>query len=355
MTSNGITIQNPLISKKNWKDKISNYFQIGGIETSVLDNGPGRGVRIAWINTGSGLRYKLVLDRTMDIADSFYNQHCLSWINHTGVVPANYALNQGIEWLKGFGGGLMVTCGLSHIGGPESDEYGNRGLHGRISNQPAEIISIIQPDPLKDQFEMSITGIIKESSIFGPNLVLKRTISSILGEAKIRIHDEVTNNGNETVPHMILYHCNFGWPLVDEGAFIYWDGKWQPGGSLLDNEIFHEDGNYRSCLQPIDKHKGKGEAVAFIDIIPDESRMCICGLRNPELNIDLKIKFNKSQLPWLTNWQHWGKNEYVTGLEPGTNPPIGQIRARKEGNLIYLKPGECRMYDLEIELDSITD
>ena len=57
-----------------WSDKVSNVAQVGGIETSVLDNGLGRGVRIAWINTGSGLRCKVVIDRAMDIADTFYNQ-----------------------------------------------------------------------------------------------------------------------------------------------------------------------------------------------------------------------------------------------------------------------------------------
>ena len=28
-----------------WSDKVSNVAQVGGIETSVLDNGPGKGVR----------------------------------------------------------------------------------------------------------------------------------------------------------------------------------------------------------------------------------------------------------------------------------------------------------------------
>ena len=56
---------------QNWKHTLSNSQQLGGIETSVLDNGAGRGVRIAWINTGTGLRYKVVLDRGMDILDAF--------------------------------------------------------------------------------------------------------------------------------------------------------------------------------------------------------------------------------------------------------------------------------------------
>jgi len=105
-----------------WKNKISNHVQLGGIETSVIDNGPGKGVRIAWINTGTGLRYKVVIDRAMDIADAFYNQHSLAWISHTGIKLPEPSFNHGLEWLGTFGGGLLVTCGLTHAGGPEKDE-----------------------------------------------------------------------------------------------------------------------------------------------------------------------------------------------------------------------------------------
>ena len=72
-----------------WLNKISNPAQLGGIEISVLDNGAGRGTRIAWINTGTGFRYKVVIDRAMDIADAFYNQHSLTWLSHVGLHRLN--------------------------------------------------------------------------------------------------------------------------------------------------------------------------------------------------------------------------------------------------------------------------
>ena len=136
-----------LKSLPQWDGKISNHAQVGGIETSVLDNGPGRGTRIAWINTGTGLRYKIVIDRAMDIADAFFNQYSLTWLSNSGITPPQPFSDKGIDWLRTFGGGLVTTCGLSHVGGPEKDEHGERGLHGEISNTPAEIESIIQPDP----------------------------------------------------------------------------------------------------------------------------------------------------------------------------------------------------------------
>ncbi len=50
-----------------------------------MDSGLGRGVRVAWINTGSELRHKVVLDRAMDIADAFHNQHSLAWLSNLGI------------------------------------------------------------------------------------------------------------------------------------------------------------------------------------------------------------------------------------------------------------------------------
>ena len=73
-------------------------------------------------------------------------------------------------------------------------------------------------------------------------------------------------------------------------------------------------------------------------------------MHNSQIGIALAIRFQKRQLPWLTNWQHWDKGEYVTGLEPGSNRPIGQAKAREQDELIMIAPGEKRKYELEIAL-----
>jgi len=68
------------------------------------------------------------------------------------------------------------------------------------------------------------------------------------------------------------------------------------------------------------------------------------------LGLALALRFNKNQLPRLNNWQHWGEDEYVTGLEPGTNPPTGQAKAREKNALIILKPRQMKTYDLEFSI-----
>ncbi|MGK6350036.1 aldose 1-epimerase family protein [Parapedobacter sp. DT-150] len=338
------------VPMEDWTNKVSNPLQIGGIETSILDNGPGKGTRVAWVNTGAGLRYRVVIDRGLDIADAFYNAHSLAWISHlgiTGPMPAGY---QGVEWLKGFGGGLLTTCGLDHVGGPESDEHGDRGLHSQFSGLPATLESIIQPDPRLGHLDMSITGVVRQSQPLGMQLVLKRTISSRLGEPWIAIRDEVVNHGNTPAPHMLLYHMNLGWPLVDEGVDICWNGLWTSREGESNAKIFREGSPFRKGQPPLQDHVGGGEEAAFIDVRADETGMCRCGIHNPKIGVALAIEFNKQQLPWLTNWQHWGPGEYVVGLEPGTHPPVGQSQARKNGSLIMLQPGERRSYALRVRV-----
>lgn len=335
--------------KMGWQDKVVNVHQVGGIETSVLDNGLGRGNRIAWVNTGSGLRYKVVIDRGLDIVDAFYNQHSLGWLTHAGVTAPRPDANRGIEWLYSFGAGLLTTCGLTHFGPPESDESGERGLHGRYSNIPAEVESVVQPK-LTAGSEMSITGTVKETRLFGSLLELRRTISSKLGESVIKIQDVVTNAGNTESPLMLLYHCNFGWPMVDDGSELLWKGKYTLRGGPLDGEMFNDKRNYRKCMPSIESHRGAGEALAFVDIEADKDGFCRAGLVNRKLVAAVAMTFQKKQLPWLNNWQHWGFGEYVTGIEPGTNPPMGQGKAKQAGQLMYIKPGESKNFELELKI-----
>ncbi|MHC4538003.1 MAG: DUF4432 family protein [Planctomycetota bacterium] len=298
----------------NWQNKVNNYAQIGGIETSVLDNGLAKGTRIAWINTGSGLRFKVIIDRALDIVDAFYNQYSLAWLSHAGVTSPRPDANRGLEWLYSFGGGLLTTCGLTHVGGPETDEFGERGLHGRISNIPGRIESIVQPDLLSEKLQMSITAVITPA------------------------------------PHMILYHCNYGFPLVDEGTQILCKGKWASRGLDMDNAVFNSRRNFRKCSKPLDSHRAGGEGCAFINAAADKKGICTAGLYNRKLGLALVLKYKKRQLPWLSNWQHFGPGEYVTALEPGTNPPIGQGIARKQKKLIHIAPGKSKTYDLEMTI-----
>ena len=178
---------------------VINPSQLGGIETSVLDDGPGRGVRIAWVNTGGGLRYKVVIDRGLDIADAEFKGQSLTWHSLTGVTAPSRAVERGLDWLRSFYGGLVVSCGPLSAGAPCTDQDKTLSLHGTHSNTPASIEFITSPDPARGRYEMNITGVVRTARVFGPNVELRRTISSTLGVPSIRIYDQFLNRGNQPV------------------------------------------------------------------------------------------------------------------------------------------------------------
>jgi len=337
-------------SNKNWLRKVSHIAQVGGIETSVLDNGRGRGTRIAWVDTGGGLRFKVVIDRAMDIADAAFGRFNLAWMSKLGVTAPQPFADKGADWMRTFGGGLLTTCGLSHTGDPETDEFGSRGIHDRVSNIPAEIVRIKQPDLATGDGEMSITGKVLQGQPLGHHLEMTRTIRCRQGEPTVHIRDEVQNVGNTDAPHMLLYHFNFGWPLVDAGTKILWNGTWRVRNPGEAYKIFREGNDFRTCPEPLEDHRGAGEEVAIIDPESDREGICRCGLSNEKLGLAVEMAFKKEQLTWLVNWQHWGPGEYVTGLEPGTHPIQGQKKAREDGELIFLEPGEKRVYELSLSV-----
>ena len=198
--------------------RVGNMDQIAGIRTVQLDDGNERPTRAAIIHTGSGLEVTVLLDRCLDIAAASYNGRAMGWRSATGDVAPQYYEAEGLRWLRSYFGGLVTTCGLTHVGAPcpESALLGN-GLHGRINHTPARDIKITQEWQGND-YVLSISGTMRETVVFGENLTLTRTVSTKLGSKTFTINDVVTNEGFNPTKFMLLYHCNIGWPALDAGS-----------------------------------------------------------------------------------------------------------------------------------------
>ncbi len=324
-----------------------NPAQVGGIETSVLDDGLGRSTRIAWVNTGSGLRYKVNIDRGLDIAEAFFNAHSLAWLSYGGTTAPQRAYDHpGMEWLRSFPGGLVTSCGPLNAGAPCTDEGAELGLHGYHSNTPASVESVNHPAPARGRMGFSITGIVRTPRVFGPNLELRRTIEGELGQPVIHIRDEFINRGNAPAPHAWLLHINLGWPLLDEGARIVYRGTLTPRGDKDSLAWFEEGRNPQTTVPaPLDIHRGPGEACAYIDPQTDDTGRVHVGLLNEKLQLGLTVSFSKREFPRWANWQHYGPGgEYVIGIEPCNCGVEGRCVDRERGWLDMLEPGETRLY-----------
>ena len=212
------------LTRRDLLRRIGRLEQVAGVEPFAFGDGPARGVRMFRFRTGGGLSFDVLPDRGMDLGLAEYRGTPLAWLSPNGPVAPHFYEPEGEGWLNTFPGGLLITCGLRNVGPPGERAGEEFGLHGRASHIPASRVSY---DALWDEegCVLEARGRIRESSVFGPNLVLRRRISARVGESRVRIEDEVENEGFEPEPIMVLYHINLGWPLLDEGSHLTGPGE----------------------------------------------------------------------------------------------------------------------------------
>ena len=94
------------------------------------------------------------------------------------------------------------------------------------------------------------------------------------------VRDSVTNLGNRRTPHMLLYHCNFGYPLVDDGTRIIWKdaGCRAAGRATTLSSTKRTSRDSGGACRRFPNYDGDGEAVAFIDVDADRRGTGECGL-----------------------------------------------------------------------------
>jgi len=281
----------------------------------------------------------------MDIGWAEYRGVPLAWQSAAGPIAAAFFEPEGLGWLRGFHGGLMVTCGLTYAGAPCTDEGQELGLHGRISYIPARNV-YCDAEWQGDEYVMWAQGEMRKAVIFGENIVLRRRIWARLGESRLFIDDIVTNEGYHTTPHMILYHINVGFPVVDVAAELV-----TSPAEVRPRDAVAEQGLER-CNRFEAPTPEYAEQVFYHDLIPDAEGIVWAALANPDFNrgqgIGVYVKVRKAELPYFIEWKQMGEGDYVVGIEPANCLVEGRDVDRAAGRLQFLQPGENREYHLEI-------
>lgn len=333
------------ITRQELLRRVGSVDQVGGVRLGEFIDGVGRGVRTAHLRTGAGLAATLLIDRGMDIYDANFQGTALAWLSPTGPVhPARYE-EQGAGWLRGFGGGLMVTCGLTTMGAPSVDEGISLGLHGRASYAPASHVNT-GGSWQGDEYVMFLEGEMRETAVFGENVVLKRRVESRLGENRISIFDTVTNEGFQRTPLMLLYHINTGFPLLDEGSCLI-----APSRKVMPRDEQARRGldNHDTFGAPVPDYQ---EQVFSHEMAADPDGFVTAAMVNRAWNggegLGLYVRYRQQELPWFNEWKMIGEGLYTVGVEPATTHTLGRAAARADGSLQFLLPGEERHYHVEL-------
>jgi hypothetical protein len=238
-----------------------------------------------------------------------------------------------------------MTCGLSYVGAPGVVEGKQFGLHGRIHHLPARQIAA-SGRWNGDDYEMEISGVVEETAIFGEKLRLTRTIRSRLGQNRLTIHDVVENIGFAAAPHMILYHFNFGFPLLDKATVIQ-----LPSQQVTARDESVPVVGYDRWQAP---EVGYEERVYYhqVDVTREWITAVICKPQFPlpggSKPVSVHLSWSPQQLPRLVQWKMAGAGEHVLGIEPANCHVEGRAVERERGTLIYLQPGDSRTYELTL-------
>ncbi|HEY1785098.1 MAG TPA: aldose 1-epimerase family protein [Pirellulales bacterium] len=250
----------------------------------------------------------------------------------------------GLGFLDGFDE-WIVRCGLESNGAPEFDDRGvlKYPLHGRIANRPASKVELTFDD---QQQEIRLTGIVEETRFLFRRLRLRTTISTRLGEPGLRIHDEVTNVGAMPQEAQLLYHINFGPPLLEAGSRCV-----APVAQLVPRDRRAAEGIDDWALYP-GPEAGYAEKVYFADLVAGTDHRTHVLLENAAKTLGASVGFDKRQLPHFMLWKNTGAvaDGYVTGLEPSTNFPNPRSFEGARGRVVKLAPGETASFDVSLTI-----
>jgi hypothetical protein len=350
----------PQLFGKSWSKKellryLGDIQQVAGAKRFEYSEGKATGVSGVDIRTGAGLEFTVLPGRGMDIPMATYRGIPLTYASATGVTHPSYYESNGLGWMRSFFVGLLTTCGMRNIGPPGEDEQESYGIHGRISNTPAEDVSLDQAWD-GDEYRIRLKGSLREARFFFENLVLTRTVETKLGWKKFLLTDVVENRGFEAQPNLLLYHFNFGYPLLGPNARVVAPiNRTEP----RDDEAAKDRG-VETCHEFIEPQDRYLEKVFFHDLAQDNTGNTFAAITNRDIGngtpLGVIIRFDKQSLPTCTQWKLMEQGRYVLGLEPGTAIPLGREVLQKQETLPMIAPQQEHSMKLEVEvIDSVEE
>lgn len=299
--------------------KISNFTQLASLRRYRLEGGISDGIEVLDCDNGK-LRFLLNLTKACDVMQMYHEGQNVSFVSKNGFTKGMPPFGNRFE------GGMLYTCGLDNAGRREGYE-----MHGRFHSIPAELTRAECTEE-----GILIEATIRDTALFGQNLVMKRRITTGIGDCHLRIEDTLTNDGYREENYCILYHVNVGYPLLDEGARIECDAE-----------------EYIACT-PFAEEAAEAR-FAISDAVPNLPERCYyltlrepkVALVNPKLGKAFRLSYSGDTLPYFLEWKSMGSGDYALGLEPCTTMLSGRFAYRT------VAPGESVRFALDLSVDKL--
>lgn len=349
------TIYGRRLTRVEFERHVGATRQVAGIEFVQFADGSERGVRALVFRTGAGLDFSVLVDRTMDIGRFDYRGVPFAWQSATGFRnPAllDPADEGGTGFMRGFSG-LLCTCGFDHIRQPDrgaADHFDlplrkeiSYPMHGRGALQPARLDG---HGEIWDGDECTLwcEGTVSQVQALGENIEFRRRVEAKVGGTHLRIVDTVTNRGFSRTPHMLLYHINVGWPILDAGARFVAPVRGTFAASVPRES---QQAGWRTQTEPKARFV---QQVFDHDAVSDSAGRIPAALVNDRIGLGFLVDYDARRFVCLQQWQAFGEGVYGFGIEPATSHWGARDDAVRREEIVWLAHGEQRTYDTTLSV-----
>ncbi|MDR1668730.1 MAG: aldose 1-epimerase family protein [Oscillospiraceae bacterium] len=313
-----------------------NPAQRYGVRRVTLQEGRPAGVNVIEAWTEGGLQADILPDTGLDLGVLRYHGVNMSFISKNGYDSPAAFIPYEDNFNNTFPGGMMYTCGLRSVGKAGRDGGEWHPLHGRFHGlQASEVCAEVRGGVL------TISGILRETALFGHSLELRRVITIPVEGSTVVITDTLENLTAKPEEFMLLYHFNFGYPLLSEHAkLILPEGT---NATPRDTAAAAGLASARIFTRPADNAE---EQVFFY-----EAPETWVKLVNPALGIAAALRWSGDSLPVLTQWKSMLSGDYVLGLEPTNCYVMGRAAERENGTLKTIGGFETVRTRLELSFE----
>lgn len=283
--------------------RISNFQQVASIRRYTLTEGREKGLDVLDCDNGK-IRFLLNVSKACDIMQLYHEGQNMSFVSKNGFTKRE------IPFLRRFEGGMLYTCGLDSVGGRDGYE-----LHGTLHNIPAEIVRAEC-----NESGIVVETIIRDTALFGKNLVLTRKVSTTIGGEEVRIEDVLCNEGYTEEQYCLLYHINVGYPMLDDGAKIIAEieGYAPRTAWAKQNETTMYEMNAPTPNQE--------ETCYFLNLKKPKITLV-----NEKIGKKFTVSYSGDTLPYFLEWKSMASGDYALGLEPCTTNLDDQFAYKKIG------------------------
>jgi len=310
--------------------KISDMAQIAGIRSMDVKSGKAKGNGILEVYNEAGLRFSVLPDQCLDIFDLHFRGINIGFPSKTGLQSNAFFNALGAEFSYYWRAGMLYTCGLANAGPPCEDGGVWRTEHGRIGMTPAENVCA-KAFWEGERYRLRISGEMREGMICGYDMKLVRQIETERNAKEIRITDTVINQRPVSEEFMLLYHVNFGYPLLDEGVRLV---KGKGGVSPRTGRAAEGIKEWNRVSGPEDVYE---EQCFFHENTADDAGFAYFGIINDKLGLGAYIKYSLATLPVVVEWKNLQAHDYVVALEPSNSYIMGRHSERENGTLPKLE------------------